>query len=633
MRWRFRNTYMLFSAALWASLLLPVSAHAQEPLQKPWETNQSVRFERDGHQVYLAPNLRATAGSNRFSLEITGLADGSRLRFRGACQQSIYFTLRLGRGNRTTVANLRKFYRAKRPDPTRLGIQGVVDIGREIVTELCPDVELIDIFFEGSKKRDGSNDIGSVQRANGWAIERSVVPYDQKKAWQRHNIPFQKVSGSFSVNMMNDTDARAPLNAFRMSVTPKIRESRYDRRGVAFAGACSPEAVLQVHYWRHRDDAQLSEYKASDDFSALKMNDIVEVARDELIDQCENVEVVLIKLNITGLVSGKDIGTLVRSKNWSMIEPGGLTGFEDQRKFRINMRDFASVLGVDAEVPCAEAITFPLGPRYRNRTEATFAKQPTISQYRRYAQGIAGALGKDCPLVQIVRVTIHTPPIDGECPNEPAAICEILLTNNPPSPTDTGAAGENTSADPWSVEFIGLQYKDPNQRKNKSIDEVLVDLDQGEFGELKADYIHLVRLVHNDFQALYSEHCRPLVQNPVTLEFTPVEVTLQGNIETGRRQTGESYQITMNSRSKQAFLSYKGAIKAWGVGQVLVITAESAPDIGKATQGQLRFYAAIERARTTVESFITTNGCSADRTQRVYENIYRISANKTPLRP
>ena len=70
----------------------------------------------------------------------------------------------------------------------------------------------------------------------------------------------------------------------------------------------------------------------------------------------------------------------------------------------------------------------------------------------------------------------------------------------------------------------------------------------------------------------------------------------------------------------------------WG-GQVLVITAESALDTGKATQGQLRFYAALERARTTVDNFITTNGCSADRTQRVYENIYRITANKTPLRP
>lgn len=426
----------------------------------------------------------------------------------------------------------------------------------------------------------------------------------QHKVWQ-HEDGIQRRVGDVSVTMEKSTNRDAPLNGF----VADIRNMKTGVYGV-FRGACA-EAVNASFTLTDLRKVNLTPYQASRAGKDLPIQDVLDVMRESLAEQCGQLQVLRITVDTPG-ARQLDIpyqGTLQKSTGWRIADGHVATAFDQAMVFDIRLRDLNSPAGIRFRGKCAAEPTLLLEPQYASASEQATGKPPGIYNYMTVAQGISGRYAQNCPGVKRIRYAIDPMPFRYKCKAGSECFLEASL----------GAA--------WNIDASQFEMRDFTQ-PIVNIDDGTEVLAAGR-ADILADYSDYFSYYAITWFVAYAEHCAKHIRDPVNRSFRYVKQTKAADGRVINEEFSEPIVIFVEREHVPVYDAHWGGYQGYLLERMFRI-ALSAQDLG---QGGLQMGTRIVGFATDgagqMRQFMQ-GSCTNDRVRTVQQNVIN-HARQQPL--
>lgn len=185
-------------------------------------------------------------------------------------------------------------------------------------------------------------------------------------------------------------------------------------------------------------------------------------------------------------------------------------------------------------------------------------------------------------------------------------------------------SGLGEGHDNWRVKPIGY-IEDPALAAPKiyTAKDMINYLARGELDLIRQEYSNYFRVFHNQFLFAYSEQCSAAVVDPVTFNVTPIEETIYGDgTSSGPRQTGETYQLTLDRKFEDIYIRWENANRLWLMSQAMSSELDLRSSRGGGA-GISRIVSRVMSDKDEIDNFIR-QGCSAEQVRAVYHSLDRV---------
>lgn len=176
----------------------------------------------------------------------------------------------------------------------------------------------------------------------------------------------------------------------------------------------------------------------------------------------------------------------------------------------------------------------------------------------------------------------------------------------------------------WRVEAIGY-IDDPALAapKIRTAKDMIDYLARGELDLVRNQYSNYFRVFHNQFLFAYSEQCRASVVNPVTFDVTPIEEKIYGDgSRSGPRQTGETYQLTLDRKFEDTYIRWENANRLWLTSQAMSTELDLRSSRGGGA-GITSVLGWVMSDKAEIDGFVR-QGCDEGRVQAVYQSLNQV---------
>lgn len=185
-------------------------------------------------------------------------------------------------------------------------------------------------------------------------------------------------------------------------------------------------------------------------------------------------------------------------------------------------------------------------------------------------------------------------------------------------------SGLGEGHDNWRVDAIGY-IEDPALAapKIRKAQDMIDYLARDDLDLIRHQYSNYFRVFHNQFLFAYSQQCSASVVNPVTFDVTPIEETIYGDgSRSGPRQTGDTYQLTLDRKFEDTYIRWENANKLWLTSQAMSAELDLRSSRGGGA-GITSVVGWMMSDKAEIDDFIR-QGCDAERVQAVYTNLDRV---------
>jgi len=348
----------------------------------------------------------------------------------------------------------------------------------------------------------GSSDNNPNQRD-----QSSTQTGKEPKAWELKNWVPRNVVG-FGVSVGPDGTAGAPAGSFGISV----RRGQYGMLAT-FLGECAEiTAVKQVSV--DPRDLDIERFKASAITRSETLGPTLQILREELERQCEQLQV--IRLTYEG--SYHDGGhrktysyqaTLMRSQQWAFVDGAVKTEFDRNMRIEVGLMDRG--IGVAHRGLCEASPTLLIEPMFANRDERAFLPEPTMGRIGNMAKAAAARYAQHCPGTTEIHFAIKLLPSNYGCTAEADCFVVAAATGNE-----------------WRINDSQISYREPSNPPITGISDISEVLAAGRLDLLK-NYPDYFNFYFESFLRGYSKRCEKYIKDPVKKIFNLVQTTTSSN--------------------------------------------------------------------------------------------------------
>lgn len=376
------------------------------------------------------------------------------------------------------------------------------------------------------------------------------------KVWEQDDQIVLR-AGSVVLSMEKDGLRNAPPGSFYASAIKAQAGTRAE-----FHGACG--AVLAVTLLAtDTSKVDLAPYLASLSGRDLPVQDVLQLMRESLSEQCEQLEV----LRVTFRSSPEQEiysyeGTARKSDGWRLQDGRASTEFDGAFVFEMRFRDLQTPAGIDFRGGCEQAPRLMLEPLYASETErVAYSDDPlnplrvrplALSDYVYVATSASARYAEQCPGVQRVEFAINPMPKESLC--QAAGDCFFVTT------LENGA---------WTFDASQFKAKEYD-RPIAGVGDMFEVLAAGRFDILE-DYRPFFSYYVITYLTAYSQHCDAYIRDRVSRQLRVVEQTRDGNGDVVREDLGEPIDITMERDHAPDFDGHLPGWQTWAVSRGMSI--------------------------------------------------------------
>ena len=391
-----------------------------------------------------------------------------------------------------------------------------------------------------------------------------------------------------------------------------------------YSGSCGADAKVMLVVG---DPNALQTHYSSGDPKDLNAAAILHELRKLLARGCPDIQTM--SVFPTHLPSQTAAFTLARSANWS-VEEGAVP---DRFRPSIALSQLLNAAMMPGGIKCNDPADILMdGTRPGARAER-------FQIYRRAAKD--GAILHDflCPGTNLLRFHPVDHPAgllcdaeDGQCYLQVTWNAEVTRVVQPRPTTQQEImqklpemmSGVSERQNDWRVEAIGY-VEDPALAapKIRTAQDMIDYLARDDLDLIRDQYSNYFRVFHNQFLFAYSQQCSASVVNPVTFDVTPIEETIYGDgSSSGPRQTGETYQLTLDRKFEDIYIRWENANRLWLTSQAMSAELDLRSSRGGGA-GITSVVGWVMSDQAKIDDFIR-QGCDAERVQAVYQNLGRV---------
>ncbi|MEL7129767.1 MAG: hypothetical protein AAGK23_09485 [Pseudomonadota bacterium] len=391
-----------------------------------------------------------------------------------------------------------------------------------------------------------------------------------------------------------------------------------------YSGNCSADAKVMLVVG---DPSALQTHYASGDPKDLKADAILNEFGQLIERGCPDIQT--ISVFPTHLPSQVAAITLSRSANWSM-DDGAIP---DRFRPRIALSQLLNVAMTPGGMECNDPADILMDGTQPG------ARAERFQVYRRAAKD--GAILHEflCPGTTLLRFHPVDHPAGLVC-NADDGQCYLQVTWNSnvtrviePRPTTQQEimqrlpemmSGLGEGHENWRVEAVGY-IEDPALAapKIRTAQDMVDYLARGDLDLVRNQYSNYFRVFHNQFLFAYSQQCSASVVDPVTFDVTPIEETIYGDgSRSGPRQTGETYQLTLDRKFEDTYIRWENANRLWLTSQAISTELDLRSSRGGGA-GITSVVGWVMSDKAEIDVFIR-QGCDAERVQTVYQSLERV---------
>ncbi|MEL7546830.1 MAG: hypothetical protein AAGJ84_09280 [Pseudomonadota bacterium] len=391
-----------------------------------------------------------------------------------------------------------------------------------------------------------------------------------------------------------------------------------------YSGPCDADAKVMLVV---ADPTALQSHYSSGDPKDLQADAILNELGKLIERGCPDIQT--LSVFPTHLPSQIAAVTLSRSANWSM----DASAVPEQFRPKIALSQLLNVAMMPGGMECNDPVDILMDGTQPG------ARAERYQVYRRAAKD--GAILHEflCPGTDLLRFHPVDHPAGLLCDAEDGQ-CYLQVTWNP----DVSRAVQSRTAtqqelmqripemmsglgeghDNWRVEAIGY-VEDPalSAPKIRTAKDMIDYLARDDLDLIRNEYSNYFRVFHNQFLFAYSEQCSAVVVDPVTFNVTPIEETIYGDgTSTGPRQTGETYQLTLDRKFEDTYIRWENANRLWLTSQAMSTELDLRSSRGGGA-GITSVIGWILSDKDEIDGFIR-QGCDDGQVQAVYQNLERV---------
>jgi len=427
------------------------------------------------------------------------------------------------------------------------------------------------------------------------------------KIWET-NEKVNKMVGTVRLQMERDQRPGARINQFWVKTI-----SNFPYAIGYFQGTCSESLAVELTATLSGDDAKA--YKESRSSNHLPIAEVVNLMKDVLIKQCEQLHVIRVRYRPQQYPQGDyDYhGTLTQAENWRIQDGYVKTAFDEKHLFIIDYHDRNSIGGVYHEASCGdkEPILF-MEPRKKLHA---FSKRMKIFHFVELAKTVSIQYAQQCPQIDRIKFILYPLPSDHRC----AEGDECFLISE-----------KHTEANSWEIDQSQLALISSRGPIADAIDMMEV-LAAGEF-RIVHDYLGYFEFFYDAFINAYSTYCRANITDPVGREYRTIHQRFDnyGNLLSSE-QMGPAITIFMERKYASRFDQYHNSWPNWATKQFMIKFANiTNPTPNKAVGMELATSFLTKTTRQLANAI--SGNCMDDRIQTIYLNMYNLAHNALPIK-
>lgn len=391
-----------------------------------------------------------------------------------------------------------------------------------------------------------------------------------------------------------------------------------------YSGPCDADAKVMLVVG---DPTALQSHYSSGDPKDLKAEAILNELGKLIERGCPDIQT--LSVFPTHLPSQIAAVTLSRTANWSMA--GGAV--PDQFRPKIALSQLLNVAMMPGGIECNDPADILMDGTQPG------ARAERFQVYRRAAKD--GAILHEflCPGTNLLRFHPVDHPAglvcdadDGQCYLQVTwnSYATRIVQTRPRTQQEVMQklpemmSGLSERQNDWRVEAIGY-IEDPARTapKVRTAEDMIDYLARDELVFIRNEYSNYFRVFHNQFLFAYSEQCSGSVVDPVTFDVTPIEETVYGDgSRSGPRQTGETYQLTLDRKFQDTYIRWENANRLWLTNQAMSTELDLRSSRGGGA-GITSVLGWVMSDTAEIDGFIR-QGCDEGEVQAVYQNLSRV---------
>lgn len=423
-----------------------------------------------------------------------------------------------------------------------------------------------------------------------------LAAHAQPKVWEQH-VRVSRQVGDVALSM-NRGSSSTPRDFYALA------ENKMSRIRAEFQGACSE--LVAVNVLTLDSPSNLERFLAPQSGPDLPIHDVLQVMREALAEQCEQLQVVRITfrpfLPMQGAISYE--GTLTKTGGWRLQDGRINTSYDNAYVFEIRARDASSAVGLNFKGSCEKEPTLLLG------ASPAGLKALSLEHYVDAVLAASPQYAKECPGVTRIRYAIDPMPGAVLCKKEGDCFLEASFGKE------------------WVVDASQFKVEEKeNNRPIRNVKDMAEVLAAGRF-DIVEDYRPFFSFFVMSYFIAYAEHCESHIREPVRRQ---IKFKKQNGDSIGElNREGDFITIDMKVEKEYAnvFDAHFGPGSRWQIIRGFSIAtdprhASSPMDGASAAVGSM--LADMEQMREAIK------GCTGDRVLTVQQNMVNFARSRPPV--